>query len=623
MNKIFNDAKASISFRKFFLFLLAISLPIAVYCKWTTGNARYPIWDEGAYFTLTQEAYLEFKNEGFMEGLHYAYDHKHWKPILHPLLAIPFLFLTDGDVRMAIFLYNGLLFFLFLSLAYLYLCRYLKEEAAVICTAMMGLIPWVFGLFTSFNSEVTFVTTALAVFVTFENQFNFKNLHKCVTASVLLSLAMTLRPVETTLIFSLLVFLLLAKSFLSKEVTGKEIAIVTIWLVAYFLVLLPPYYLLKGEYSGFAESVIYFLAAAFFAFTIYYTKLKKLNFNFVLSFGIFFFVTIIWYAGSAYTLLNWIISTNFEMLAIEMGNRFGKPISDFFIFYSNKIGVILILLLGLGLIGQFNFFKFLKIKQFFVLFVFCIIVPVLVGLLTYNGDVRYYYAGWCILFLVLATFALNSNARFYLFRFFLVLTLCMSLFFNIFQHMYSVYFVNLPVFSYLGFSRFDYSLKLIDHSPEIVKNYIETIDPIPPGAYLKTLIITNTWSHLIIHHQELALAMGEKNLPIIIHMKGEYDFELDENFYSLANAHYDYLIVGPIESGLEVHPKAKVIDKISFSNCNYSKNFKSPDLSMQFDFVKKVNYTAFADAYSQNPFPFTICIYKNILKKPSFGKTYH
>ena len=84
------------------------------------------------------------------------------------------MILSNGDVRDAVKLYNVFVLILFLSIVYLYLSRYLKKEAVILGTVSISFVPWIFGLFTTFNSEVSFVTTALALFVSFESQFSVK-----------------------------------------------------------------------------------------------------------------------------------------------------------------------------------------------------------------------------------------------------------------------------------------------------------------------------------------------------------------------------------------------------------------------------------------------------------------
>jgi 4-amino-4-deoxy-L-arabinose transferase-like glycosyltransferase len=214
--------------KKLLLLFFTLIIPLSFLYCWKLKNNQYPKNDESFYFGLTQKLYVEFNHKSTAEAIQNVYYFKNFKPILHPILAIPVLALTDGDARLTIAIYTSIIYTILLLICYLFLSRHLKQTAAAIGTIFIAFIPWIFGLQASFNSEITFVTATLGLFYSVYDQTNFKNLKNSLLAGASLSLMICLRPVETAMIGGLPVIIFIIYNYIKKEVSFNDLILLLI-----------------------------------------------------------------------------------------------------------------------------------------------------------------------------------------------------------------------------------------------------------------------------------------------------------------------------------------------------------------------------------------------------------
>ena len=73
-------------------------LAIAPLVSYHVVSPVYPLSDDADYMTLSLMFYRRFFSSGIFGGLVSLYTLRQWKPIFHPLLGVPALFLTRGHV---------------------------------------------------------------------------------------------------------------------------------------------------------------------------------------------------------------------------------------------------------------------------------------------------------------------------------------------------------------------------------------------------------------------------------------------------------------------------------------------------------------------------------------------
>lgn len=183
-------------------FIIFLTVTILTHYFWLTQYIKYPRMDEGHYFTLSREIYTEYNTSGTLPALKMAYMRKHWKPILHPVLAAPFFIFAGGNSLLALTYYLCFIYAIFLMVIYIYLKRYLNAEMTLMGLLTTTCIPWISGTMIGFNSEFTFITASLSFFVITENLKDLSSISKTLTISLCLFFMFALRPVEAALLFS-------------------------------------------------------------------------------------------------------------------------------------------------------------------------------------------------------------------------------------------------------------------------------------------------------------------------------------------------------------------------------------------------------------------------------------
>jgi hypothetical protein len=219
--------------KKLLLFIIILALPAFFYAHWVLNHSLYPKNDEAAYFTVTQETYLTFKYDGFLEGFEAAYTHRHWKPIFHQIAAVPILALTNGDTRNAVFIYSGLCYFLLIAGIFSFLYNKLNEAFLIPATLIIALMPWVYGMSTTFNSEIGFATATIWFFYCWHDYGIFSSKRNASISASLLFLMFILRPVEAALVAVLLVASSLYDGHKKKTIFVGDLINLLIWVVLF------------------------------------------------------------------------------------------------------------------------------------------------------------------------------------------------------------------------------------------------------------------------------------------------------------------------------------------------------------------------------------------------------
>lgn len=384
------------NFKKALAALLILIIPISVFVIWKSHDLNYPSNDEAAYFDLTQKLYLNFQNGSTLEAVKNLYTERYWKPILHPALGVGFLAITGGDTRLAISFYGGTMYLVLLLGVFFYIKRHSGSFSAAVAASTFVLIPWVFGMSTTFNSEIGFSAASIWLYYLAEDFRDFSNLKKSFGLACLLFLLFILRPVEAGLLSCVWLLYLIGRNLKNKQLRFIDLLVILLWVSLFAVITIFPFFILKKHWSSLQMWAHAGLAVVVLAISALSVVFGKANKGFQIFVSSFFFLSVLWYIPGSYQLFDWIYITNFDYLAKATGNRLGRPVYEFVFFYLKKWGWLPVLLLVAYLIENKSQIFAKKAKELWFLLAAIVLFPSLGGVLSYNGDVRYYYAGWLV-----------------------------------------------------------------------------------------------------------------------------------------------------------------------------------------------------------------------------------
>lgn len=209
--------------RSFLFFCLATLLPLMFTICWLFKNTQLPVGDAANYLSTSIDIYHSFKEFGFWNGLSSCYFLRGWRPIVFPITAVPFLFLTNGNLLLSYTCVGTLSILLSVIYIFLLFRLELNRFQAIIATNIIGLLPIIQAQVLGFYAESLLFPCILgAIYHLIKSNYLCKFSHS-MAFILLLSFATMLRPVETVthFIFILMVFFLLG---LRKKIfNGQQI----------------------------------------------------------------------------------------------------------------------------------------------------------------------------------------------------------------------------------------------------------------------------------------------------------------------------------------------------------------------------------------------------------------
>ena len=599
------------------LVLLVLLVPMTIFVKWHRLNIAYPTNDESRYFELSQEFYLNFKEESASKALSEMYWHKHWKPILHPLLLVPILAATDGNVRLSIDIFDAIFYSLLVAAIYLFLRRHLEEGMSVLGAVCISLLSWVYGMSTTFNSEIAFAAGTICLFSYFHDQKYFQNLKKCVIGSLLLVFVFCCRPVEIILLATIGLIFFICEAYRKQFVRPRDLLCVFLMASFFLTISLLPFFCLHRLWTK--TEVAALLSVVLISFCYVWLKALKLNLNrnFHIFFGLFFLLACFWFAPGAKTLMDWIFVANFDYLAKETGNRMNTSLFSFLVFYVQKIGLLPVILSGILCFDRRKNLRSLFSVKSLVVFSGFIAFPLLGGILSFNGDVRYYYSGWIIIIMVLFAQVFRRDRPAYWLRCTFLASLVALLVFQLLMQMNGI---NLPY----PLSRLQLlsgeSFFLLRPTTEEAHVQIQR----ELASELTRLNRTNT--NVLILQTSSNTFLDSATLNIISREHGEeFHFENISHYYpmklndayNLFSHQYRFIIAGPAETSfknLAVAPG--IIANELVTACSSHADPKNPELK-DFRFVRTFSFNE-----SQNKFG-VHCLFENVNLKEKNMPRFH
>jgi hypothetical protein len=195
--------------REFPSMLLAAVIPFLFTVAWLIINTQLPLADAANFLSTAIDSYNHFINDGIWHGLVSCYFDRGWRPILFPVIIVPFLLLFKGKVLTAYSVLAGLC--LLASTFYIYSLFRLTigRLQAILGTALIGLLPVIQAQILGFFAESALLPCVFGgVYHLLQSNY-LRNRKHTIGFVVLTALALTLRPVEAVmnLIFVFCAFL--------------------------------------------------------------------------------------------------------------------------------------------------------------------------------------------------------------------------------------------------------------------------------------------------------------------------------------------------------------------------------------------------------------------------------
>ena len=122
--------------------VIGIGIPAFAIALFNALNQLQPRHDEAQYFILAQEHLINFKQSGMWEGLKGLYFLRLWKPTAFGLFNLPFLILSNENLRVAAALLETTIAITTLSCTYLIMKRFLSEKKAALVVCFLGFSSW-------------------------------------------------------------------------------------------------------------------------------------------------------------------------------------------------------------------------------------------------------------------------------------------------------------------------------------------------------------------------------------------------------------------------------------------------------------------------------------------------
>lgn len=298
---------------------------LVVIC-WHSMNRAFPNGDDAEYLWASLSMFRRFVHEGFSSGLHGLYEFRLWKPILHPVLMVPALFLARGRILLAqtigaLYLYSALA-----AAVYAVSRRFLSRVDSVIATAVLLNLQWMMLPAHAVKSELSY---ALFFFATWAFLFWSKGLTKApmaLSGAICLGLASCIRPAESALFFGISIPVFLFASAGSFERPKGELwrAAVTsaVCILPFGITLLLYHHIWGDRQSDWLLPLTTFSLALSW---LLYAKFLRHGTKTWMQPFILVSVSIVelWFAPHAQSLLGWIGFTSFETGPHQLPHRFG------------------------------------------------------------------------------------------------------------------------------------------------------------------------------------------------------------------------------------------------------------------------------------------------------------
>ena len=396
--------------------VLALGVPLFLSAQYLHADHSAQRNDNSFHLLETQNSYLHIRNDGLLRGVPEAFFDRAFRPILMPHLATPIFFLTGGNARLTVALFILGCYALFLTYTFLILRKYLKGADLVLATLILGLSPTVVHFTQDFNSELPMIALFVPFLYYLKKSDFFSSERDSAFAGLFLGLSICIRPIETGMVATIIgvPYLLITRS--KKLLKNRDLLIYCLIIAVTAGCLL---YQLHVENNRPHSAKARYLLLAFLPLVpILLRKSLKLTGNIWWFFGLAFFFPVFWFAPVAEALWGWVSQASFSTFTQNTGSRSGVSVWQF-LARAAQFGFwpLWALTLGVAILWIRKIRKSSIRELYPVLIVLpAILIPPLIGSLTFNGDPKEYLLGDLMLCLVSTILALAPLTKLRYFR---------------------------------------------------------------------------------------------------------------------------------------------------------------------------------------------------------------
>ena len=384
-------------------FILVFILGMAFYIAAILLQQKLPANDdaynlERSYFTADK---FDRESIPVLQQINALYWARSFRPNLLNPVGIVLMAATDGDFKISQLILT-ISEFVFFALALFYL--FSKSSGSMTGAWQAGIIlftPWVFHGMTIFSSEgmglVFFAWSIAFIFqVDFRNFESKSNRQYLVLSSIMAGLMIASKPVEGFLIFLPLLSFLALTSVDLKKVGWTALAL----LGSLLFPILYCYFIFKNQTTPENASTLLWglsllgLTGLCVLFCFFFRFLIP-SFLLIMPCA---FLSYFWFGPFSFGTLKWILDASIGTVARDTGGRGDLTAFTFLLYAFNSIfGYIMS-----GFLIWYSLFRKAWKKHDFI-FLFCFLVPLLAGALSYNSDLRYYmFTGLGIILIIFA-----------------------------------------------------------------------------------------------------------------------------------------------------------------------------------------------------------------------------
>ncbi len=206
-------------------YVSAVGAPLLLVVVWHLFNTRYPNDDAADYFKTAQQIYQRFGSDGLLSGLRAAYMHRGWRPVLFPVVSVPFLLLTNGSVHLTMLLAMTASYAILLTYAYV-LCReYLEPRGAALATLLLGSTYWLIASSYYFFSEVWLYACAFAVLYYLKKSALFTSWKHSALLGAWVGITLASKPVEFLMSLGIFLIVMIWVSRSRRIITNRELIV--------------------------------------------------------------------------------------------------------------------------------------------------------------------------------------------------------------------------------------------------------------------------------------------------------------------------------------------------------------------------------------------------------------
>ena len=404
--------------------IIASVLPISFVVFWSYLDKTLPVADGAAY---TFEAYrlydklVAHSSYGYIQTLKFLFIDRSWKPITFPYFLVPFIFIFQSKVGLALGALAGTSTMLLVATVYFLgkeVCK-LSRLGAVLIGCTVGLMPGILNVTLKNFPETLALTASMAALLFLAKSNFFQKRSSSLAFAFFFFLALSIRPVETTLVMTIPVVGYIALGWQKKHIDGKAILFTIYWtfLFVNFLFFFPvllgsvnviPSQLFDKTPDSISAKSIYFIALTALTvlslvFTVVIGIMKCLELDILRkqkssqpdefskkpwvssylfeSFFVFVFLNFLWWSPGFHLLFQWTYVTSFGVLGQELNYGFANS------FLAVKDAVVVnasfsaLIFFGLGLITLLWFKK--GVVEIYGKILFFLVSPTLLPLLVF------------------------------------------------------------------------------------------------------------------------------------------------------------------------------------------------------------------------------------------------